>query len=172
MNIGDRVTVTVKGDRVPATIAAFGSTGSVRVVLDEAVDVGGRLFTTVYRHPDDCQPVNAHAMFAERFEAVVHLGPVIHIAGLDVRVGTLRRQRCAWCGAVLLDEDLAAIQVGLPPGKSEAQARADGDLDPPGAWPVGELVARDGAATYVVEHEDGAVLPEGCCAKLDPEVTT
>ena len=36
---------------------------------------------------------------------------VVHIAGNDVQVGSRLRQRCAWCGAVLVDYDLANIAV-------------------------------------------------------------
>jgi hypothetical protein len=88
---------------------------------------------------------------------------VIHIAGLDVQVGSQLRQRCGWCGALLIDYALDRVGVMVP-----------GDGSPPsgpGTWAVGALVARDGNASWVVEHEDGAVLPDGCCGKLDPEVT-
>jgi len=84
---------------------------------------------------------------------------IVHIAGVDVQVGALLRQRCSWCGAVLIDYDLDRIAV--PVGQ-----------DPrPGTWPVGELVARDGVASYVVEHVDGSDLPPEACARLDPAVT-
>lgn len=36
---------------------------------------------------------------------------VIHIAGIDVRVGNQHRQRCAWCGAVIDDHDLSRLAV-------------------------------------------------------------
>lgn len=87
------------------------------------------------------------------------LGAVTHVAGLDVQVGRFLRQRCAWCGAVLSDYDLA--RVAVPEGQ---------DLRP-AMWTVGALVAIDGAAAWVVEHEDGAELPAGACAQLDPAVT-
>jgi len=84
---------------------------------------------------------------------------IVHIAGVDVQVGALLRQRCSWCGAVLIDYDLDRIAV--PVGQ-----------DPrPATWPVGELVARDGVASYIVEHVDGADLPAESCARLDPAVT-
>lgn len=38
-------------------------------------------------------------------------GAVTHIAGLDVQVGRYLRQRCAWCGAMLSDYDLARVAV-------------------------------------------------------------
>jgi len=84
---------------------------------------------------------------------------VIHIAGQQVQVGHLLRQRCSWCGATLCDYDLTRIAV--PVGQ-----------DPrPAMWETGRLIAVDGNASWVVDHEDGAELPDGACAKLDPEVT-
>lgn len=87
------------------------------------------------------------------------MGAVIHIAGNDVQVNAHLRQRCAWCGATLIDYalDRIAVPVGTDPR--------------PATWPPGELVAVDGGLSYVVEHEDGALLPDGACAKLDSEVT-
>lgn len=40
---------------------------------------------------------------------------VVHIVGLDITVGTQLRQRCGWCGAVILDQDLALVAVQLQP---------------------------------------------------------
>lgn len=85
-------------------------------------------------------------------------GGVIHIAGVHVQIGQLLRQRCAWCGAVLLNYDLTTI-AGLIPG------------DTPGTWAVGGLVMTDGGMQYIVEHADGDTLPDGTCGKLDPAVT-
>lgn len=86
-------------------------------------------------------------------------GTITHIAGLDVQAGRYLRQRCSWCGAVLSDYDLARVAVleGLNPR--------------PATWTVGALVAIDGIASWVVEHEDGAELPADACAQLDPAVT-
>lgn len=84
---------------------------------------------------------------------------VIHIAGLDVEVGPYLRQRCAWCGSVLVDYDLrrVAVPVGMDPK--------------PSTWQIGSLVEVDGHISSVVEHKDGDQLPTGCCGALDPEVT-
>jgi hypothetical protein len=84
---------------------------------------------------------------------------MIHVAAQPVRIGQYLRQRCAWCGAVLLDYDLAGIAV--PEGQ-----------DPmPGTWQCGGLIQVDGQYSSVVEHEDGAPVPADCCAALDPAVT-
>ncbi len=84
-----------------------------------------------------------------------------HIAGLDVEVGPYLRQRCAWCGVVLINEDLRRVAV---------QVTADGDTSIP-TWPVGEVVRVDGPVSSVVEHESGDQLPEDSCTALDPLVT-
>jgi hypothetical protein len=84
---------------------------------------------------------------------------VVHIAGHDVRVNHLIRQRCAWCGAMLADYDLERIAV--PEGQ---------DWKPP-IWPVGGLVEVDGNMTSVIEHDDGEQLPKSACARIDAAVT-
>lgn len=87
--------------------------------------------------------------------------PVIHIAGLDVTVGTKVRQRCAWCGATLEDRDLAREMVPVD------QAHL-----PRGRWEPGALVAVDGHIRWVIEPVDGDKLPDGSCALIDDSVTT
>lgn len=82
-----------------------------------------------------------------------------HIVGMYVRIGDRLRQRCAWCGAVLIDYDLAAMAV--PEGQDPT----------PATWPVGELVRLDGPVTWKLDHVDGDQLPADACGMLDPEVT-
>jgi len=84
---------------------------------------------------------------------------VIHIAGAQVQVGPQLRQRCSWCGATLCDYDLTRIAV--PEGQDPV----------PAMWETGRLVAVDGGASWVVDHEGGAELPDAACGKLDPAVT-
>lgn len=89
---------------------------------------------------------------------------MVHVAGAAVQVGNHLRQRCSWCGGVLIDEDLALISV--PVGQ-------EGDFP---TWGVGELIettALDGQGGMwtVVDHTDGDPVPDNCCAKLSPEVT-
>lgn len=97
---------------------------------------------------------------------------VVHIVGLGVQVGMVRRQRCSWCGALLQEDDFSRMAWTLNPDGT--------DPGPPGCWPVGELVAVDGPVTRVVprdEWPDSATdpdekrLPDRCCAMLDPAVT-
>ncbi len=82
--------------------------------------------------------------------------PVTHIAGLRISVDSLRRQRCAWCGAVLVDYDLRNLAVPV-------------DQDPePAMWEPGAQVAIDEHMSYLV---DGVKLPDDSCTQIDPEVT-
>lgn len=90
---------------------------------------------------------------------------IVHIAGPAIQIGALLRQRCSWCGVTLLDYDLDRIAMAVMPL---------GDDHPntgPSTWPQGELVAKDGNASYVVAHEDGAQLPEDACGKVPAELT-
>lgn len=69
------------------------------------------------------------------------------------------RQRCAWCGAVLLD--YALDRIAVPEGQ-----------DPrPATWPVGDLVEVDGPSSAARPHRDGDQLPPSACARIDHEVT-
>lgn len=84
---------------------------------------------------------------------------VVHIAGPDIQVGPRLRQRCGWCGTLLLDYSLDRIAV--PEGQ-----------DPrPATWPVGDLIAVDGGLSHVVPHQDGDQLPAEACAVLDDVAT-
>lgn len=93
---------------------------------------------------------------------------VIHIAGLDVAVGTRLRQRCAWCGAVLEDVDLARVAMAV------SDTPDDGHVDHTyPVWPVGGLVEVWGAGGVrnTVILGDNENLPPNACAQLDDAVT-
>lgn len=85
----------------------------------------------------------------------------VHVAGEAIRVGPRVRQRCSWCGALIEDVDLSRVAV---------LQGSEGSPWP--SWPLGALVARDGGATWVMEHTPGDPIPAGACALLDPEVTS
>lgn len=80
---------------------------------------------------------------------------VTHIAGIDVTIGTdggdLMRQRCAWCGEVLLEYNLARVAVPV------------GQEGPPATFPIGSFVMRDGSAQIVMGNV--AKLPDDACAR-------
>lgn len=86
-------------------------------------------------------------------------GAIVHIAGNDLQVGNQLRQRCAWCGAVLVD--YALDRIAVPIGQDAM----------PAMWPVGSLVELDGSASWAVAHDDGCPLPANACGQLDAEVT-
>jgi hypothetical protein len=94
------------------------------------------------------------------------MGAVTHIAGLYVTVeDRYLRQRCAWCGAVLHDYDLAnmAEQIDFADLHHSAE---------PSMWPVGAMVRVDGNVSMVVaEQGQEAKLPDDACAMLDPAAT-
>jgi hypothetical protein len=96
-------------------------------------------------------------------QPALSIGGIVHIAGPVLQVGNQLRQRCGWCGAVLLDYDLANT---LSPCDDRCQA--DGcrsEHHRPGTWPAGELVEVAGPASVVLPHEDGAELPANACAQ-------
>lgn len=84
---------------------------------------------------------------------------MIHIAGNDIHIGPYVRQRCAWCGATLIDYNLD--RIAAPAGQEGG----------PSWWPVGDLIAVDGNASWVVDHTDGDPLPVDSCTRIDTEVT-
>jgi len=87
---------------------------------------------------------------------------VTHIAGNDIQIGNLLRQRCAWCGAVLVDYNLDQIMYTEDTPVDERR---------PATWPVGELVEIDGIATKLVPHENGAQLPANACGRIEAAIT-
>jgi hypothetical protein len=103
-------------------------------------------------------------------QASVGSGALVHIAGPDIQVGARLRQRCAWCGALIIDYDLA--RTASPCGDDCRASGCKPENHRPGTWPVGGLVEIDGAARWTVPHEDGAQLPANACAQLDDEVTS
>lgn len=87
----------------------------------------------------------------------LHPAPTTHIAGLEVTISDrFLRQRCAWCGAMLIDYDLTRIAVPI------------GQDPKPSTWPPGALVEVDGPVAYTV---DAGRLPDNACAAVHPELT-
>lgn len=87
---------------------------------------------------------------------------IVHIAGPEIQIGQQLRQRCAWCGAVLIDYDLTRVAM---------LCAGPGPDDRPGTWPVGALIEVDGNAAQVLDHVDGDPLPAHACGQIDHEVT-
>jgi hypothetical protein len=78
--------------------------------------------------------------------------------------GTHVRQRCAWCGYVLIDADLTRIAVW---GESADK--------PFPVWPVDGLarVTTGGGftGTEAIELEEDEPVPDDCCMRVPPELT-
>jgi hypothetical protein len=76
----------------------------------------------------------------------------VHIAGMAIDIGgRYLRQRCSWCGAVLIDYDLSMTASVVVGGEEPAR---------PATWEVGSLVLVDGAMSTTV---DGEKLPPASC---------
>lgn len=86
---------------------------------------------------------------------------VTHIAGAQLHLfGRYLRQRCDWCGVIIIEYDLARVMV------------PEGQEGTPAMWPVGALIRVDGhmsAEVEAVEDEPGVFrLPMDSCA-FDPK---
>lgn len=104
-------------------------------------------------------------------------GYLVHIAGPAIRAGDVIRQRCAWCGALLSEHDLA--RIAFPDGEDPGLVDADGA--PTLRWEG--LVAistgpeledgRSGSTALwaVADPEDGKI-PDDSCMALPSEATT
>lgn len=88
------------------------------------------------------------------------MSSITHIAGLDCVVeDRYIRQRCAWCGAVLLEYDLARTAMIETPGEP---------MGKPAMWPVGRLVRVDGHMSFSLDDER---LPDDACALAHFDLT-
>lgn len=98
---------------------------------------------------------------------------VVHITSNDVTFeGRRRRQRCVWCGALIVDDDLTRMAWPLNPDGT--------DPGPPGAFPAGRLVETVGelgafsirSLLPLEDNDPNAMLvPDNGCCRLDPFVT-
>jgi hypothetical protein len=87
---------------------------------------------------------------------------VAHLAGPDITVdGRWLRQRCVWCGAILVDYDMARIAVQVEPGEEPS---------PPATWEAGKFVEVDPPMSSVLDWE-GDQLPPHSCMRIPPEET-
>jgi hypothetical protein len=83
----------------------------------------------------------------------------IHIVGFPVRVGNHQRQLCAWCGYVLVDDNLEQVMVA--PNEDGSPGAA------PGVFTMGQLVSVSEESGLrcmsLLAHVDGMPLPAGFC---------
>lgn len=77
-----------------------------------------------------------------------------HIAGMPIALrDRWYRQRCAWCGELLIDGDVT-MEMSIGGGS-------------PGCWEEGALVRLDGPASFTIGTIGEEPLPDDCCAILE-----
>lgn len=131
-------------------------TGAAEAVPDTTADTGevaGQLLDA-----DAVETIReaAHAAIArvERDTQIHFTGELVTLTDTE---GTRQRQRCAWCGVLLLDVDDHRLAV------------PDGQPGERHAWPAGRLLAADAGVFVLVDYDPGADVPPGTCAARDAE---
>ena len=82
---------------------------------------------------------------------------VSHLTAQPVLVaGRFNRQRCAWCGELIVDEDLTTMMSTEPNWMGTE-------------WPVSRIVRIDGSHTMVVDNHDGQMPEDSCMARTVDE---
>jgi len=77
-----------------------------------------------------------------------------HIAAQAITIDDrLIRQRCGWCGELLLDYDLARLAVPI------------GQDPMPATWPPGAQVVVNGHASWTWEDSDDKLAPDSCARR-------
>lgn len=104
---------------------------------------------------------------------------IIHLAGPVITFGSVSRQRCSWCGALIDEKDITNIAV-LETDRASERRGEPLMPDELAWWEVGGLVAVTGSnprMSYAVDAEesknefmpDGSpthTAPERCCMRL------
>lgn len=93
------------------------------------------------------------------------MSALAHLAGSRLECGGRVRQRCEWCGAVLIDVDRTRIAAVVPDG-----AGPGWQPEVP-TWPAGRWVEVDGSMSVLLAEDNTGRSPENSCMRLDPEVT-
>lgn len=94
------------------------------------------------------------------------MSEIIHFPGQVMTFGSVARQRCMWCGALIEEKDLDRIAIeeaSRPPERQGKPLEVD-DL----AW-WRDLVAVDGNWKSIVEHPADGKAPERSCMRLMPQ---
>ena len=89
----------------------------------------------------------------------------IHIAGAVVQVGSVSRQRCAWCGEMLAELD--RNNTAVAPNEDGTYPELTCGFEPL------KLISVEGInpTSYgVVEHTDGEQIPAGFCGDDGPRL--
>lgn len=95
---------------------------------------------------------------------------LVHLAAAAIRVKSVIRQRCAWCGALIDEHDLE--RIAWQDDGSGQNPLIDEDGTPRERW-AGLVAVVDGNPTmkWAVDHPDDHEVPPDSCMALDPRVT-
>jgi hypothetical protein len=94
---------------------------------------------------------------------------IIHFAGPPFTFGTITRQRCLWCGALIQECDLANIGVEESSRKPEMRGKPL-DLDKLGWWDGLVGVTGTNPMMYrVIDDPEDKKAPKNSCMVLMPE---
>lgn len=92
---------------------------------------------------------------------------IVHLAGLKVSYEAYERQRCSWCGAILIDRDLRTISVQVVPGEEPGPL----PFWEVNAWIATENPDNQGGTAWVLEDHEPNKAPADSCLKLPVEAT-
>lgn len=95
------------------------------------------------------------------------MSEIVHFAGQTMTFGSLQRQRCLWCGALIDERDLARTAVQVDPAASEEVQREEAARGAELKW--SGLVAIDGNVRWAVDEPDDGHAPPRSCMQLFPE---
>lgn len=92
---------------------------------------------------------------------------LVHLAGPSITYGSVNRQRCAWCGALIDERDFErmAVQVDATASAEVQQEEANRALEL--KWEG--FVAIDGNVRWAVDTPEDGRAPERSCMRLLPE---
>lgn len=94
---------------------------------------------------------------------------IIHVAGPTLTFGSITRQRCCWCGALIEERDLANISMPEADRALDRQGKPL-EADELGWW--SGLVAVCGTnpvSLWAVDDPEDGKAPERSCMMLLPE---
>lgn len=94
------------------------------------------------------------------------MAEIVHVAAQPVTFGSMQRQRCAWCGALIEERDHSRMAVAVPPNSSEEVRREEVARAAETRWEG--LVAVDGHVRWAVDDPEDGLAPERSCMRLLP----
>jgi hypothetical protein len=97
---------------------------------------------------------------------------LVHWAGIAARAGSVIRQRCCWCGALIEEIDLERIAVQTTVIGGPAVEFVDAEGKPKDRW-QGLVAISEGFPTvkWAVDEPADGKIPADSCMALDVAVT-